>query len=99
MNGALLPSAQMVVETMADTPYRTRVFRQPHQSGCFVSPTAERGTFTGLARAVPFVEINRTFARVTEGDSAVGQPAPQQTRPRIHVVLNWFDELRAKVPR
>jgi serine/threonine-protein kinase len=24
---------------------------------------------------------------------------PQQSRPRISVVLNWFDELRAKVPR
>ena len=24
---------------------------------------------------------------------------PQRIRPRIHVVLNWFNELRAKVPR
>jgi len=24
---------------------------------------------------------------------------PEQTRPRINVVLNWFDELRTKVPR
>jgi len=24
---------------------------------------------------------------------------PEQARPRINVVLNWFDELRAKVPR
>jgi hypothetical protein len=24
---------------------------------------------------------------------------PQPSRPRIQVVLNWFDELRAKVPR
>jgi hypothetical protein len=23
----------------------------------------------------------------------------EQTRPRINVVMNWFDELRAKVPR
>jgi hypothetical protein len=24
---------------------------------------------------------------------------PEQTRPQVNVVLNWFDELRAKVPR
>ena len=24
---------------------------------------------------------------------------PEQTRPRINVVMNWFDELRTKVPR
>jgi len=24
---------------------------------------------------------------------------PERSRPRIHVVLNWFDELRAKAPR
>jgi hypothetical protein len=24
---------------------------------------------------------------------------PQRERPRVNVVLNWFDELRAKVPR
>ena len=24
---------------------------------------------------------------------------PERRRPRIQVVLNWFDELRAKVPR
>jgi hypothetical protein len=62
-------------------------------------PQAEPGSFSSaFSRSRPPAARSYDVSRDGERFLLLKLPS-ERSRPRINVVLNWFDELRAKVPR